>query len=403
MIFMKRFMIKPIVLLAVIMLAGCDSIPFINDAPDYKGAGRAKPLEVPPGLTGINTSDAYAVPGGSTSFSTYNQAQEGGEVGVEKILPNADGVSLQRAGNSRWLVVNAPAEKVWPVIREFWLDQGFAVRVEQPDIGVMETEWIESDALKIQEKGKLLDKFDKYLDKLSGYADRRKFRTRLDNGAVAGTTEIYMTHRTVSSAPDDGKNKIQTQLGEIETGYRADTSAKVATATDDELDVELLRRLMVKLGVDVNKSKQIAAAPVVAKHADLLKEDDGGAALSIDDGFDRGWRRVGLALDRVGFVIEDKDRSNGLFFVRYADIYTVTGEKKKKGLLESLKFWGNDKPADQVADTTDKSTDGKSKQYSIKIGETADGSKVTIENKDGSRNRSTTANKILALLYEELK
>ena len=407
MICMKRFMMKPIILLAVITLTGfaltgCDSLPFINDAPDYKGAGRAKPLEVPPGLTSVTSSDSYTVPG-STSFSTYNQTQEDGEVGVEKILPNADGVSMQRAGNSRWLVVNAPAEKVWPVIREFWLDQGFAVRVEQPDIGVMETEWIESDALKVQEKGKLLDRFDKYLDKLSGYADRRKFRTRLDNGAVAGTTEIYMTHRTVSSAPDDGKNKIQTQLGEIETGYRADSSKKEATATDDELDVELLRRLMVKLGVDVNKAKQIAAAAVVAKHAELLKEADGGAALSIDDGFDRGWRRVGLALDRVGFVIEDKDRSNGLFFVRYADIDTVTGEKKKKGLLETLKFWGNDKTTDQASDTTDKSSDGKSKQYSIKVADSVDGSKVTIENKDGSRNRSATANKILALLYEELK
>jgi len=403
MICIKRFVIKPMILLAVITLAGCDSLPFVNNAPDYKGAGRAKPLEVPPDLTSVTSSDAYTVPGGSTSFNTYNQGQEGGEVGVEKILPNADGVSLQRAGNSRWLVVNAPPEKVWPVIREFWLDQGFAVRVEQPDIGVMETEWIESDALKIQEKGKLLDKFDKYLDKLSGYADRRKFRTRLDNGAVVGTTEIYMTHRTVSSAPDDGKNKIQTQLGEIETGYRADASKKEATATDDELDVELLRRLMVKLGVDVNKAKQIAAVPVVAKHAELLKESDGGAALSIDDGFDRGWRRVGLALDRVGFVIEDKDRSNGLFFVRYADIDTVTGEKKKKGLLETLKFWGNDKTTDQVADTPDKSTDGKSKQYSIKIADSTEGSKVTVENKDASRNRSATANKILALLYEELK
>ena len=409
MICMKRFMIKPIILLALLALVGCDSIPFMNSAPDYKGAGRAKPLEVPPDLTAVTSSDAYAVPGGSTSYSSYSQqGQDGQDVGVEKILPNAEGVTLHRSGHDRWLVVNAPAEKIWPVIREFWLDMGFAVRVERPEIGVMETEWIESDALKVEEKGSYGDKFDKWLDKLSGYADRRKFRTRLDNGAEAGTTEIYMTHRTVSSAPDDGKNKIQTQLGEIDTGYRADASkAKDANVTDDELDVELLRRLMVKLGLDASQAKQIASAPIIEKHAQLLKDTDGSAALLLNDSFDRGWRRVGLALDRVGFVIEDKDRSNGLFFVRYSDIDVATGDKKKKGLLETLKFWGNDKPSDSVEiSASDKKSDDKSnaaKQYSIKVIDVAEGSKVTVENKDGSRNRSATANKILALLFEELK
>ena len=398
MICTKRFMIKPIILLALLGLAGCDSIPFINDSPDYKGAGRSRPLEVPPDLTAVTSSDAYAVPGGSTSYSSYAQGQEDPEANVEKILPNAEGVSLHRSGTDRWLVVNAPATKIWPVIREFWLDMGFAVRVEKPELGVMETEWIESDAIKVDEKGKLLDKFDKYLDKLSGYADRKKFRTRLDNGTEAGTTEIYMTHRSVSSAPDDGKNRVQTQLGEIETGYRADTSQKPTTATDDELDIELLRRLMVKLGVDASKAKQIAAAPVIEKHAELLKDSDGGAALSINDSFDRGWRRVGLALDRVGFVIEDKDRSNGLFFVRYADIDIATGTKKKKGLLDTLKFWGSSKDSDSADEKSNAA-----KQYSIRVADSASGSKITVENKDGSRNHSSTANKILALLFEELK
>ena len=408
MISIKQCMIKPVILLALLALVGCDSIPFMNSAPDYKGAGRAKPLEVPPGLTTSATSDAYSVPGGSTSFNSYSQAQEGPEVGVEKILPDAEGVSLHKSGNDRWLVVNAPAEKIWPVIREFWLEMGFAVRVEQPEIGVMETEWIESDALKADEKsGHYGDKFDKWLDKLSGFADRRKFRTRLDNGADAGTTEIYMTHRTVSSAPDDGKNRIQTQLGEIDTGYRADANkAKDTSVNDNELDVELLRRLMVRLGVEANQAKQIAAAPVLEKHAKLLKDAEGSSSLLLSDAFDRGWRRVGLALDRVGFVIEDKDRSNGVFFVRYADIEVATGIKKQKGLLDKLKFWGDDKPSDSAETVASNKVEDKSnsaKQYRIKVSDVTDGSQVTVENKDGTRNRSTTANKIIGLLFEELK
>jgi outer membrane protein assembly factor BamC len=44
-----------------------------------------------------------------------------------------------------------------------------------------------------------------------------------------------------------------------------------------------------------------------------------GPQLTIDEPFDRAWRRVGLALDRGGFSVEDRDRSVGLFYVRYID------------------------------------------------------------------------------------
>ncbi|MES2499299.1 MAG: outer membrane protein assembly factor BamC [Pseudomonadota bacterium] len=406
------------VLLAVLVTA-CDSIPFIDTSSDYKGAGRAKPLEVPPDLTSAQTSDAYNVPGGSTSYSDYNQAQEGQEVGVEKILPTTDGVRLEKAGAQRWLVVDAPAEKIWPAVREFWIEQGFAVRVENAQTGVMETEWIEADAIKAQDDKKNIgEKFDKWLDKLSGFADRRKFRTRLERGEKEGSTEIYMTHRTVAGAADDGKNRIQTQLGEIETGYRADTTQKAVEENDGDLDAELLRRLMVKLGVEEKRAQEIIANPVAEKRADVVKEADSSVTLNLNDSFDRGWRRVGLALDRIGFVIEDKDRSTGTFFVRYSDVDIDTGPKKKKGLLDTLAFWKDDdeienksKPKEEktIVDKLQfwKGEDAKSdpsKQYRVKVAETEEGgTRVNMVDEEGKRNRSTTANRIISLLYDQLK
>jgi outer membrane protein assembly factor BamC len=411
-------LLLPLLLLA--NLTACDSIPFIDNSSDYKGAGRSRPLEVPPDLTASPSSDTYAVPGG-TSYSSYTQAQEGQEIGVEKVLQSPDGVRLERSGAQSWLVVDASAEKIWPVVREFWIDMGFAVRVENAQIGVMETEWVESDAIKKDTSGNALDKFDKWLDKLSGFADRKKFRTRLDRGAEAGTTEIYMSHRSVSGAPDDGKTRIQTQLGEIETGYRADAkSAPKADASDAELDAELLRRLMVKLGIEEQKSKSILAEAVVVKRAEVVKESDGSARLLLNDQFDRAWRRVGLALDRVGFVIEDKDRSNGLFFVRYADVDIDDTPKKKKGLMETLKFWGDDdkkeaktpaqKEQKSVIDSLkfwgsdDKGKTNPDKQYRIKVADgDAGNAVVTVVDASGARVRTTTANRIIALMYEQLK
>ena len=407
--------------LTAILLTACDSIPFIDNSSDYKGAGRSKPLEVPPDLTSVNSSDAYSVPGGSTTYNTYNQAQEGQEAGVEKVLPTSDGVRLEKAGAQRWLVVNAPAERIWPVIREFWIDQGFAVRVENADTGVMETEWIEADAIKAaDDKKNIGQKFDKWLDKLSGLADRRKFRTRIERGEKEGSTEIYMTHRTVSGAPDNGKNEVQTTLGVIDTGYRLDGTKidNKSEANDGDLDAELLRRLMVKLGVEEKRAQQIVANPVSEKRADVVKEADSSVTLSINDSYDRGWRRVGLALDRVGFVIEDKDRSKGLFFVRYADVDIDDGAKKKKGLIDSLKFWGKDEEVENKSKPKDEKTiidklqfwkgdEGKTdpaKQYRIKVTETDSGlTQVNVVDVDDKRNRSTTANRIIALLYDQLK
>lgn len=407
-------------------LAACDSIPFIDNSSDYKGAGRAKPLEVPPDLTSSPVSDVYSVPG-STSYSTYSQAQEGQQAATEKVLTTPEGVRMERAGAQRWLVVNAPAEKVWPIIRDFWADQGFAVRKEDAQLGVMETEWIKADAIKAAEQkgGNYLDKFDKWLDSLSGLADRRKFRTRIDRGSEEGTTEIYMTHRTVAGAPDDGKNKVQTQLGEIDTGYRADADKKNTSKDNereaDELDAELLRRLMVKLGVEEQKSKQVIANMVDTKRAEVVKEKDGSATLYVNDPFDRAWRRVGLALDRIGFVIEDKNRSDGLFYVRYADVDIDDSPKKKKGLLETLKFWGDDedknvtengnkKEEKSVMDSLkfwgkdDKKSGNLEKQYRIKVAEgQGDKTSVSVVDKEGTRVGTTTANRIVALMYEQLR
>jgi outer membrane protein assembly factor BamC len=418
----QQFLLKVIgVCLFASVITACDSIPFIDNTSDYKGAGRSKPLEVPPDLTVMRTSDAYAVPGSAT-YSGYSQEQEGQEVGVEQVLPDPEGVRMEKAGAQRWLLVNAPAEKIWPVIREFWLDQGFAVRVENAEIGVMETEWVQADAIKLKEDSRNVgEKFDAWLDKLSGLADRRKFRTRLERGEKEGTTEIYMTHRKVAGAPDDGKNVVNTQLGKIDTGYRLDSAEKNPNAAeqyDIDLDVELLRRLMVKLGVAEKQAEQIAANPESPKRATVVKEADSSVTLNINDSFDRGWRRVGLALDRVGFVTEDKDRSQGIFYVRYADVDIDDTPKKKKGLFETLKFWGDDeedknnpkaKDDTSLADKLkfwkgkDEKTDP-AKQYRIKVSEREDGtSSVNVVDTEGKRNPSTTANRIISLLYEQLK
>ncbi|MCB5191660.1 outer membrane protein assembly factor BamC [Methylobacillus arboreus] len=403
---MNRFTIKPVLLATLLTLtvSGC-SIPFINTESDYKAAGRSRPLEVPPDLTNISASDAYAIPGAATSYSDYSQTlnESGQQENVQdKLLPNADGVRMERAGAQRWLVVKAAPEKVWPVIREFWTDLGFAVQVENPQTGVMETEWVDPSSLDPTDKS-YLEKFQGWLDKLNSLQNRQKFRTRIDRGIEEGTTEIYMSHRAVSNVPDDGKVKVRTIAGEVEMGYAPTktkrTGADESRAIAEDIDAELLRRLMVRLGVEEQKSRTIIANATPELRASINKEADNTLSLSTNDAFDRAWRRVGLALDRIGFVVEDRDRSSGIFYVRYTDNDIDEAPKEKKGLLASLKFWGNDKDQDG-----NKKRKAGENQYLVKVEDAgSSNSLVTITDKDGQRERSSTANRIINLLFEQLK
>ncbi|HEX5538486.1 MAG TPA: outer membrane protein assembly factor BamC [Methylophilaceae bacterium] len=423
---MTRFNLSrtALVCLLAASVSACDSIPFINDAPDYKGAGRSKPLEVPPDLTSISSSDTYSIPGSTTTYSSYSEEQAAQGDTAEKLLPKPDGVRMERAGSQRWLVVDAPAEKIWPIVREFWADLGFAVVTENPQTGVMETEWADPSELEQKQKGNYLDRFDSFLDRLSGLNDRQKYRTRLERGAEPKTTEIYMSHRSISSAPDDGKQRVRTPYGEVEQGYRLD-NGKVLKQNDravsEDIDAELLRRLMVKLGVSEQKSQQIITTVSNEKHATLDKEKDGTLNLTVNDQFDRAWRRVSLALDRIGFVVEDRDRSKGIFYVRYFDA-APEDKPEDKGLLDKLKFWGDDdKKAEEQehrpppkkakdegvvdklkfwkADDQDKGA----LLYLVKVEEAGDNSRVIVTYPDGKRDNSSTADRIINLLYGQLK
>jgi outer membrane protein assembly factor BamC len=395
-----------LLLLTLFTLAGCDSIPFVDNSSDYKGASRGRPLEVPPDLTSVSSDSAYSVPG-STTYSSYNQDQAGKEGKEEPLLPQSDSVKLERSGSQRWLVVKAAPEKVWPVVRDFWTDLGFAVVVENPQTGVMETEWVDPADLTKDEKGRYLDKFQGWLDKMSTLSNRQKFRTRIDRGEDAEITEIYMSHRSVSDVPVDN-TKIYTPIGRVDSGqtiykenFEQDAKAR---AIAEDLDAELLRRLMVKLGVAEKQSRTIIANPVQEKRATLNKAADGSVDLAMNDQFDRAWRRVGLSLDRIGFLVEDRNRSQGLFFVRYSDIENDPGAKKK-GMLDSLKFWGDDDKKEQPAAGQEPSKDskGSGEQYRIKLARASEGTTVTVVDKDGNRDHSSTAARILNMLYEQLK
>ena len=368
--------------LAGVLLAACSGNKLETKKVDYKSTGKLPPLEIPPDLTRPSADDRYLVPdvnpSGTATYSDYARDRSGKQASASVaslVLPTTQSVRVERDGNQRWLVVTGTPDQVWPVVKQFWQDSGFIINVEVPQAGIMETDWAENRA-KIDD-GIIRNFLGKFLDNLYSTSERDKFRTRLENGVKPGTTEIYISHRGMeevyTSATNAGDSK--------ETVWQPRPS-------DPNLEAEMLGRLMTRFGVERERArKQLAAAENTAPRARLVKGPD-GTMLTLDDQFDRAWRRVGLALDRVGFTVQDRDRSKGLYYVRYIDPM-ADAQSKEKGWLSSLAFW--------------KSSEPKPEEYKIQVTGKESASIVDVLNPAGGREQSDTSRRILTLLYDQLK
>lgn len=363
-------------------LGACSSFEMPTKKVDYKTTARKlPPLEIPPDLSRPAADDRFAVPdaGPAKGSATYSDFTRDGASkpragsGTPVVLPNVDNVRIERAGTQRWLVVPGSPDQLWQSVKDFWQETGFLINVEVPEAGVMETEWAENRA-KIPESG-LRGFIGRAIDSLYSTSERDKYRTRLERGSQAGTTEIYISHRGMEEVYiNESKDQLRWQ----------------PRKPDPDLEAEMLRRLMVRFGVEEDRAKTQVATAKQETQARLSRGGD-GTLLVLTDPFDRAWRRVGLALDRVGFTVEDRDRSKGLYFVRYIDPDADVNSKKETGWLSKLKFWGGS------------STPVGKEQYRILVQESTGGAEVKVLNKDGAREQSDTSNRILTLLHDQLK
>ena len=292
---------------------------------------------------------------------------------------------MERSGNQRWLVVNLPPDRVYPLVREFWQESGFLVQTEMPEAGILETDWAENRAKVPQDF--IRNALGRVLDSLYSTGERDKFRTRLEP-AAGGATEIFITHRG---------------LTEVFSTQNRDSTVWTPRPADPELEAEFLRRMLVKLGSDQTRATtQVAAASVprgapgaspVASDRTRMIGSGGSQELVVREGFDRAWRRVGLALDRGGFTVEDRDRSQGVYYVRYIDPEVEAKGSGQPGLFARLFKFG-DKRATSA------------QQYRVKVAAQGEVTQVAVLLKDGQpvtseQDRQTHA-KILTLLREQL-
>ena len=348
-------------------LAACSSLE--EDKINYKSASKASTLEVPPDLTQLRKDSRYILDSNSAAASGFQgtpvKAADNGTASN-----SAGDARMERSGNQRYLVVNLPADKVWSVLQDFWKDNGFTLSTDQAELGIMETDWAENRAKLPQDF--IRRTLGRVLDSIYSTGERDRFRTRIERNAQGGV-EIYISHRGM----------IENYKGQ----YKDQTLWEPRPA-DPELEIEFMRRLMLKFGgATAPVTASAKATPAVAVAGAQVTKVNNQPVIDVNDDLDRTWRRLGVALDRTSFTVEDRDRSKGVYFVRYVPAGSVG---KEPGFFAKL-FSSTDSSAPALT------------RYRITLTTAGGVSRIAVQNAEGASDASENAEKILKLIAGELK
>ena len=356
-------------------LVACKSVTS-SDTVDYKSSGavRGPNLSYPPDLITAQADRRYIVQDGTATMSEYSSAVKKTAQIKTNVMTGIPGMRIARDGERRWLVVDKPAPELYPQVKDFWQENGFLLTVDSPSTGIMETDWAENRAKIAQDW--IRSTIGSALDSIYDTGERDKYKTRLEV-SKPDETEIYIT-----------------QKGAIEKCVTDTTGSCLYTIwtprpNDPELEAAFLARLMERLGMTQAQAKALVSAPLGEKilKARLVQEGVNTAHIEMVSGFDRAWRDTGLALDRSNFSVEDRDRANGIYFVRYVN---------PKDLGDTKGFFTN------LFSSKDDSS-MKAKKYRVVVKSTGDNSSsVYVQNAEGAPENTAAGLQLLTLLTEQL-
>jgi outer membrane protein assembly factor BamC len=366
-------------------LAGCSSIGLSSDKIDYKSVAPSKPLDVPPDLSQLPRDDRYALPdrpgvASASAVSAAGAVRAPAAALQTVVAPASPHAHIERAGSERWLAVDVTPEQAFAVVKEFWPSVGLSIAREDPAAGIVETNWAENRAKLPQDI--IRRTIGRLVEGLYSTGEQDKFRTRIER-TPKNTAEIYISHRG---------------MVEVYTSPQKDQTVWQPRPPDPQLEAEMLQRLALRFAPpqQVAAAAPAAAAPVAApavaaprEIARVVRGGDGKPQrVEIDEAFDRAWRRVGLALDRGGFTVEDRDRTKGTYFVRYLDPEFEARQREKQGFFSRM--FGRDPKIDP-------------QQFRVQVASAGDATTVTVLDKDGKPDAGATAQKILGQLSDQLK
>lgn len=390
---MKKLVRTSLILAMPVVLSACSvlGVDFSKDKIQYETSASRAPLEVPPDLTQVPTSDRYAVPSRPQTVLASQQAEVTQNTTVVQnastVLPEGEIAKVVHEGNSRWIHVNLTPEQAWPIVQDFWNTIGLSLARQDAATGVMETNWAENRAKLPQDI--IRASLGKVIDLVYSTGERDQYRARMERSANGGT-DIFITHRSMVEV-------VKSIGGDNET------TVWQPGPNDPELEAELMTRMAQRINMEFDpkakaqpKEEREKAVEELTRYQPVetvseLEQNAEGVVTSlfVKEGFERAWRRVALAIDRMGFTVEDRDRSRGFFLVRYLDEEYEEKKRDEQGFWSNA--FGRSKPVDAP-------------QYVIYLQKLSDTeTRVHVLGPDGKPDTTGVAPKILTLLSEQTK
>lgn len=265
----------------------------------------------------------------------------------ERVLPAGKGVQRMREGQRRWLVVEAEPEQAWPLVRKFLAMRGYRIERDEPAIGLLETDW----------KAQYVDENGAEAQTGGPSNWRERLRIRVEPAEDAGRTAIFLTQRNSQRGEDD---KWQLRPG------------------DADRAVEMLNRL-ARFLADKDVSD---AVPLKGLEASIEVDADEHTVIIAKADFETVWRRTSLALDALGFTIEDHNRASRIFHV-YNELPSGYTEEEleadsRKSATVREEYWIHVQPRDESTH-------------------------ISVRNRAGTVDESQVARHLLTLLLGQLK
>jgi len=276
-------MYRLFVLCSVMLLAACSSDG--EQRPEYMDSISLKGLEVPPTLTSPDTRQELTLPTPSAEAMKLLKQREDASV-QGRVSPAFKGIALKSGDGLYWLEVQRDADSLWPVLEDFWAQEGIKLERDEPLLGFMETEWV-----KEYHPGESDSFLSNMFNKLS--PDRLdRFRMRIERLADQQATKVFISHRGL----------------EVYVNEEGGSSWR-QRASDPELEREMLKRLLLFAGLTEIQADDVLAAytPYQARIRALPGDD----VFEISGNPDYVWDRVMQALDRIGVDVTSQDKQQG--------------------------------------------------------------------------------------------
>lgn len=359
-------MVRLLALIAAFMLAGCGKlVPKLDEVlPDnrveYRKSKTLPDLEVPPDLTTDAIRDRMAIPeGGDTAtYSTYQErvAEQKRQQELERTANEA----VRVLDNEHVIAVSGATAQIWPQLVELMQELGYELELNDEELGILETTWVENE----------------------GELHREKFKIFAEPGEEAGTTVLYVSNRAEELVQQSGEMVWQ---------------PKARDASREKL---LVDRVQQKLAAAIGGGREAAGTPASsaavadADTANAASDGAGGVAelvsagggkvyLSVREDFSAAWQSTGLALERAGYDVDQSDKDRGIYYIR---VPVREGEVAERGMMSKLKFWGDDE------------------EHELQLNLTGVGKKteVVVLDKKGRWETGSVSKRILDRLHREL-